>query len=150
MTQTTEYMETGQVVRPSTDGQSYREPTGWVGWIAFAGVMMIIGGVLNAIYGLVAIFNGTWVAWSNTTHVYWSVSTWGWVQLAVGAVVILAGLGVFTGNIVARTVGVVIAGLSMVANFFFVPIYPFWALTVIVVDALVIWALTAHGREVRA
>ena len=123
------------------------EPTGWVGWIVFAGTMMIIGGVLNAVYGVVAIVNDTWVVWNNTTHVYASVQTWGWTELIVGVVVALCGVGVLTGNVIARAVGVVIAGLSLLANFFFIPVYPFWALTIMVVDALVIWGLTAHGRE---
>jgi hypothetical protein len=44
---------------------------------------------------------------------------------------------------------VIIAGISLVSNFFFIPVYPLWALTVITIDGLVIWALTAHGREMR-
>jgi hypothetical protein len=77
------------------------------------------------------------------------VSGWGWLHLIVGLVVVACGFGVFTGNVLARTVGVILAGLSMVANFFFIPVYPLWAIIIITIDALVIWALTAHGREVR-
>jgi hypothetical protein len=55
----------------------------------------------------------------------------------------------FSGNILARTVAVVVAGVSMLVNFLFIPVYPLWALTVITIDALVIWAVTAHGREMR-
>jgi hypothetical protein len=123
--------------------------TGWVGWSVFAATMMIIGGSLNALYGLVAIVNDDWVVWRNTTAVYFDLSTWGWVQLVVGVLVALAGVGVLTGNVVARAVGVLMAGLSMLANFFFIPVYPFWSITIITVDALVIWALTAHGSELR-
>jgi hypothetical protein len=57
---------------------------------------------------------------------------------------------VLTGNILARTIGVILATLSLIANFMFLPVYPIWSITVIVVDALVIWALTAHGDEMRA
>jgi len=127
-----------------------KERTGWVGWVFFAGVMMVIGGALNAFYGLVAVLNSTWVGWANTTHVFTTVSTWGWTQLIVGLVVVLAGIGVFTGSMAARTVGVIVAALSLVANFMFIPLYPFWALTIIVVDALVIYALAVHGKEVRS
>jgi hypothetical protein len=56
---------------------------------------------------------------------------------------------VFSGNILARTVAVILASISLLANFFFIPVYPLWALTVIIIDALVIWALTAHGGEMR-
>ena len=126
-----------------------KEPTGWVGWVWFAGVMMIIGGLLNAFYGLVAVLNSTWVGWTNTTHVFTTVSTWGWTELIIGLVVVLAGFGVFSGNRAALTVGVIVAALSLMANFMFIPLYPFWALTIMVVDALVIYALVAHGKEAR-
>ena len=64
-------------------------------------------------------------------------------------VVVLAGFGVLTGNVLARTVGVIVAAISIVANFFVIPIYPIWSLTIIVLAVLVIWALTAHGSEMR-
>jgi hypothetical protein len=123
--------------------------TGWTGWIGFAGVMMILGGILNAFYGLVAIVDDQWVVWSNRTAVYLDMSQWGWVHLVVGLVVLLCGIGLFSGNVLARAVGVIVAAVSLISNFFFMPAYPFWAITVIVIDALVIWALTVHGREMR-
>jgi len=128
---------------------SYDQRTGWTGWILFAGVMMIIGGSLNLLYGIVAAVNDEWVVFTNRADVYLDVSQWGWVHIIVGSIVLLAGIGLFSGNILARIVGVIVAGVSLVVNFFFIPVYPFWALTVITIDALVIWALTAHGREMR-
>jgi hypothetical protein len=56
-------------------------------------------------------------------------------------VVVLAGAFIFTGNIVARSVGILIAGLSALANFFWLPYYPFWSITIIAIDVFVIWAL---------
>ena len=123
--------------------------TGWTGWIVFAGVMMIISGGLNAFYGLVAIVNDEWVVWTNRSSLYLDISQWGWVNLIIGLVMLLAGIGVFSGNFLARTVGVIVAALSLISNFFFIPAYPLWALVVITIDVLVIWALTAHGREMR-
>lgn len=123
--------------------------TGWVGWAVFAATMMIIGGSLNAIYGMVAAVNDDWVAWSNTDVVFLDLTTWGWIHIVVGVVVALAGFGVLSGNALARTIGVLVAGISLITNFLFIPVYPLWALTVITIDALVIWALTAHGRELR-
>ena len=135
---------------------SYEQPTGygnqrtgWTGWIVFAGVIMIIGGGLNLFYGIVAAVNDEWVVFTNRANVYLDVSEWGWVHIIVGAIVLLAGIGVFSGNILARTVAVVVAGINLIANFFFIPVYPLWAITVIVLDILVIWALTAHGGEMR-
>lgn len=127
--------------------EAQRETTGWVGWSIFAAVMMFIGGGLNALYGVVALVNDEWVVWTNRSAVYLDLTTWGWVHMVLGALVVLAGVGVLSGNIVGRIVGVVLASLSILANFFFMPVYPLWAITIITVDALVIWALTAHGRE---
>ena len=67
----------------------------------------------------------------------------------VGVVVALAGVFLFTGNILARTVGVIVASLSLVANFLWLPIYPIWSLIVITMDVLVLWAIIAHGSEMK-
>lgn len=126
------------------------EPTGWVGWIYFAGIMLIIGGIFSATYGLIAVVNDNWAVWGNRGTVYLDLTQWGWVHLFVGALVILAGVGVLSGNILARTIAVLIAGLSMVFNFVALPIYPVWSILMITIDVLVIWALIVHGDEVKA
>jgi hypothetical protein len=123
--------------------------TGWTGWIAFAGVMMVISGTLNALYGFIAVVNDDWVVWTNRSSLYVDISNWGWVHLVVGLVVLCSGVGVFSGNVLARTVGVAGATISLITNFFFIPAYPIWALTVVTINVLVIWALTAHGAEMR-
>jgi hypothetical protein len=132
--------------------RGYDEPaqvTGWVGWSIFAAVMMIIGGTLNALYGLIAAVNDDWVGWSNRGDVFLELTTWGWIHMVLGVIVALAGFGVLSGNVLARTIGVLLAGISLIVNFLFIPVFPLWALAVITIDALVIWALTAHGRELR-
>lgn len=126
------------------------EPTGWVGWIWFAAIMMMIGGALQAIHGLVAVVNDEWVVWGNRANLYLDISEWGWVHLIVGIIVFLSGLGVLSGNVLARFVGVVLASLSLIANFLYLPAYPLWAIVIIAIDVLVIYALTVHGREARA
>lgn len=125
------------------------QATGWVGWIAFAGVMLIIAGALSSIHGLVAIFNDDWVVFTNNDAVSIDLTTWGWIHLIVGIIVLLAGFGVFTGNVLARTVGVIVAVVSLIANFLWLPVYPIWSVIIITIDVLVIWALTAHGSEAR-
>jgi hypothetical protein len=134
----------------SSSDKQFTETTGWTGWIVFAATMMIIGGSLSIIFGLVAALNDQWVAFTNAGAVFLDVSQWGWVQMLIGLVVLLCGFGVLSGNILARTVGVIIAAGSLVGNFFIIPLYPLWAITVIVLDILVIWALTVHGREMKA
>lgn len=126
------------------------EPTGWVGWVTFAGIMLVIGGVFSATYGLIAVLNDDWAVWGNRGTVYLDLTQWGWVHLIVGVVVVLAGVGVMSGNIFARTIGVIVAGSSMVLNFVALPIYPVWSILMITVDVLVIWALIVHGRELKA
>jgi hypothetical protein len=127
-----------------------QEVTGWVGWIAFAGTMMIIAGTLNLFYGLIAAVNDEWVVFGNRADLYLDLTAWGWLHMALGAVVLLSGIFLFTGNILARTVGVIVASVSIIANFLWMPAYPIWALIVITLDVLIIWALTLHGREIKA
>ena len=126
------------------------ERTGWTGWIYFAGTMLLIGGTLSIIYGFIALFNDNWVVFGNTNAVFLDLTGWGWVHVIIGALIVLAGFGVFTGNVLARTVGVIVAAVSMIANFLWLPVYPFWAIIIIVIDALVIWALMVHGGELRS
>lgn len=130
--------------------ESRTETTGWVGWIFFAGMMMIIIGSLNAIYGLVALLNDQWVAFGNRGAVLVDVTQWGWIHLIAGLVVLVSGIGVMSGNILARTIGVVCVGISMVVNFASIPLYPWWSLTILAIDVLVLWALIVHGRELKS
>jgi hypothetical protein len=126
------------------------EVTGWTGWIAFAGSLMIVLGGLAIIQGLVAILNDNWVVWTNTQALLIDLTAWGWVHLVVGAIIVLAGVGVFTGNVLARAIGVFLACVSIAINFAFIPAFPLWALTIIALDVLVVWALLMHGEEMRA
>ena len=132
--------------------ESYEDTqvTGWVGWITFAAVMLAISGGLNFFYGLIAAINDEWVVFGNRADVYLDVSAWGWIHMILGAVVFAAGLALLSGNILARTVGVIAATFSIVANFMWLPVYPVWSIIVITMDVLIIWALTVHGQEMRA
>ena len=125
------------------------ERTGWVGWIFFAGFMMILVGSLNLIYGLVALFNDEWVVWGNRGSVLLDITAWGWIHAALGAIVILAGIGIMTGNLAARIVAVIVVGVSLIVNFAAIPVYPVWSLVAIAIELLVLWALIVHGRELK-
>jgi uncharacterized membrane protein len=134
-----------------TSGPTYGEPatTGWAGWIYFAAVIMVIAGFLGFIQGLIALVNDEWVVFTNHGDVYLDLTQWGWVHLIVGIVVVLAGFGLLTGNILARMAAVIVAGLSLIANFLWLPVYPVWAIIVITLDILVLWAVIVHGGELR-
>jgi hypothetical protein len=84
----------------------------------------------------------------NGRPAQFDVTTWGWIHILVGIVAILAGVGLFSGAVRARTLAVIAAAISIFANFVWMPYYPVWAVVVIVFDFFVIWALTAHGRDV--
>ena len=127
-----------------------REPpaTGWTGWVVFASVMMFLLGSLQAVEGLVAIFDdGFYHVTKSGLVVNVDYAAWGWTHLLLGVLIIISGLGVLTGNAAARTVGVVLAGLSALVNLAFIEAYPFWSVIAITIDVLVIYALIVHGRE---
>jgi hypothetical protein len=126
------------------------EASGWaVGFILFAAIMMIMAGTFQFFAGLVAIFNDQFYVATRNYIFQFDATTWGWIHLVVGLIVAFAGWGVLSGRTWARVVGITVALLSALANFLFIPYYPFWALTVITLDIFVIWALAAHGGELR-
>jgi len=130
---------------------SQNEPSGWaIGWALFAAVMLITVGCFQAIAGIAAIAEDDVLVKGADYFVQLDVTTWGWIHLLLAAILILSGLGIMTGNVIARSVGVLVAALSMVANFAFIPWYPVWSIAIIAIDIAVIWALTAHGRDVVA
>lgn len=126
------------------------EMTGWVGWISFAAVMMILVGIFHGVQGLMALFQDEYflVAKSGLT-VHVDYTTWGWIHLIGGIIIVLAGIALFTGRIWARVLGVVLAMISVVVNIGFLAAYPIWCVLMIAVDILVIWALTVHGDELK-
>jgi hypothetical protein len=126
-------------------------PSGWaVGFTVFAGVMMIMMGILHALWGLAAIIEDEFFVATRNYLYNVDVTGWGWVHLIAGAIVILAGFWVFTGAVWARIVGVILAVLSAIANFLTIPYFPVWSLVIIAVDIVAIWALTVRGRDITA
>ena len=139
-----------QVGVPRQRGQAVPEPSGWVGWIFFAGVIMILGGTFQAIAGLVALFNSSYFLVPSTDLVVSvNYTGWGWVHLIAGILVVLAGFGVLTGQTWARILGVVLAGISALLNLAFLAAYPVWSVIVIALDVIIIYALCVHGREMK-
>jgi hypothetical protein len=120
-----------------------------VGFILFAAIMMIMVGVFQALQGIIAIFeNEFYVATRNYTFQF-DATTWGWIHLLLGLVVAFAGYGLLSGKTWARLLAITLAALSATANFLFIPYYPFWSLLLIALDIFVIWAITAHGGDLR-
>jgi len=128
----------------------YQKPSPWLGWIGFAAVLMILLGALHAFEGLVALFKDEYfLVRPGGLTVNVDYTAWGVVHLIGGIIVIFAGFGVASGQVWARTVGVIVAVISIIANVGFMAAYPFWSLTMIALAVVIIMALTVHGSEVR-
>lgn len=128
-----------------------QEVSGWaVGWTWFAAVMMWMIGGFHAIAGLTAVLNDEFYVATRDYVFQFDVTAWGWIHLVAGVIVFMGGIGLLSGQVWARTVGVILAVASIVVNFSWLPWYPFWSIIMIAAGVLVIWALTVHGRDVAA
>jgi hypothetical protein len=122
--------------------------TWWAfGVILFAGSIMVMVGIFQAIVGIVAIFNEDFFAVSQDYAYRLNTPTWGWIHVLLGILVALAGAYLFFGKLWARVIAIVAALASAVSSFFFIPYYPVWSLLIMTLDVVVIWAVAAHGRD---
>lgn len=133
-------MEAHQGSRPPRGGERST-------WIAFAGVMMLILGCLAVIWGLAAIFNDEIVVVGGHGALILDITAWGWVQLILGALIALTGLGLIRGNTAARWVGVFLIGLNAVLQMVWFPAAPLWAFLIIVLDIVLIYQLMIKWSE---
>jgi len=141
-----------QSPRQSTDYQvdSGPETTGWVGWILFAGTMLLLVGSFQAIAGFVALFDKSYyVVKSDDLLLSFSYTSWGWIQIFLGALAVAGGYGLMVGKMWARIYAILYAGLAAIINMSFLSAYPIWMTIMITIDVLVIWAVCVHGREVK-
>ncbi len=127
-----------------TDTRGSRLATGF---ITFAGVLMIMVGGFQALVGLVAVLQDDFYVMTKNYVFDIDPTAWGWIHLIMGIVVVLAGFAILAGQTWGRVVGVVLALVSAITNFAFIPYYPFWSMLIIALDVFVIWALVAHGRD---
>ena len=123
--------------------------TGWVGWIAFASVFMILIGFFQAIFGLTALFNSSVLVVAPASIWLVDITTWGWIHLLLGVLILAAGLSLMNCSTWARVTAVILISLSAIANFLSITVYPLWSLVIITVDIFVIYAITAHGVEMK-
>ena len=120
--------------------------SGWaVGGIVFAATVLTIIGVFQIIAGLVAIFDDDFYVVAANYTFDLDTSAWGWVHLLLGILLVATGWGLFSRQAWAGVTAIMLASLSAIVNFFFIPYYPFWSILVIALDIWVIWALTRPG-----
>jgi hypothetical protein len=120
------------------------------GAIFSAGVLLLLAGLWQAVLGLVALFKDTdTVLVVGQKWIFqFDVTTWGWIHLLIGAALFVVGIFVLRGALWAGIVGIGIAGLSAFANFLWLPYYPVWAVLIITLDVIIIWALAVHRESI--
>ena len=121
---------------------SYAEESEGTGWIAFAGTMLILVGCFNVIDGIAAIANSDYLV---NSLLFANLDAWGWFFLIWGALQICAGFAIYSGAGWAAIVGVVSAFVNAIAQLSWARTYPVWAISAIVIDVLVIYALVVYG-----
>jgi len=137
-----------QADQPAYQPEAGTRPAGWVvGMTAFAVLMMVMIGIFHAVEGLVALFNNEIYVVGARYVFALDITAWGWIHLLLGIVLIVAGIGVRTGQLWARSVGIGFVVLSMIANFLFLPYYPVWSLLIIGLDFFIIWALCVYNED---
>jgi len=107
-------------------------------------------GVFGMIQGIVGLLDNDLYVVTNKWLFELTPTAWGWGHVLIGLVALSAGVGLFFGRFWARTIAIIVAAFSILANFAWLPYYPIWALLVIGFDLFVIWAVTAHGSDFRA
>ena len=118
-----------------------------MGFVVFVGAMMIMAGIFQFIQGLAAVINDDFFVLTRNYAFDLDISTWGWVHMVTGVVVFFAGIYVFTGNLAARMLGIAIAILAGIINFFYIPYYPVWSLLIIAISIGVVWALATYDTS---
>lgn len=116
------------------------------GWLLFAGIMIMIDGVLNIIYGIAAIDKSRFFV-QGAEYILSDLKTWGWVTLILGVLQVLAAFSIWRGGAFGRWFGILIAGLSAIGALLAIPAYPFWSLAIFAIDILIVYGLAAYGGD---
>ena len=119
-----------------------------VGFTYFAATIMILGGGLDLLQGLAAVVRSNYFVVTPHYAYTMNATSWGWIHMVLGLILVLAGGAVINGSLWARGIGVIVAALVAVSNFMWLPYQPVWSIIVITLCVMVIWALTVHGRDV--
>ncbi len=114
------------------------------GWVVFAGIMVLVAGVLNCIYGIAAIDNADFFI-EDQRFIFSDLATWGWIILIIGSVQLVAAMSIFAGNELGRWIGLVSASIGAIGALLTLPGYPFYSLAVFSIDILVVYGLAAYG-----
>jgi hypothetical protein len=114
------------------------------GWILFAGIMLLIVGVLDVIWGIAAIDKATFFV-EDEAFIISNLSTWGWITLILGVIKIAAAFSIWAGGTFGAVIGIVVASVGAVGALLSIPAYPFWSLAIFAIDILIIYGLVTYG-----
>lgn len=129
-----------------TGQRAAREVSPWaVGFAVFAATLMIMLGILQAIQGLVALLDDEFYVKVSEYTFKFDLTSWGWIHLILGALVALAGFALLSGALWARVIGIILAVLSVISNFMWVPYYPVWSIILIGLAVGAIWGLARYS-----
>jgi hypothetical protein len=130
--------------------QGYEPERGGGGAVAgslLAGVLMIMSGLFGFLSGLAMIVRRSFFTNSARYPYHWSTTGWGWLELILGIVVFAAGVSVLFGMTWARVVGVILATFMAVSGFLTIPLFPLWGITLVAINAFIVWALVSRRRD---
>ena len=140
---TTPAAESRESARPSP---AY--PTEGSGWVLFAGIMIMMVGVLNIIWGIAAIDRSSFFV-QDSQYIFSDLRTWGWIILILGGLQLAAAFSIWAGGSYGRWFGIASATSNAIAALLSIPAYPFWSLAIFAIDVLVIYGLSAYGGDRR-
>ena len=141
-------VDTPTTARERASDPMYDEPRG-EGWVAFAGVMLMIVGTINFIGGIAALDDSSFYV-GETRLIFDDLNTWGWFLLATGLVQVLAAIGIWARNTFATVLGVTFASFNAVVQLLMFSAFPLWSLSIIAIDVLIIYGLISYGGKQRA
>jgi hypothetical protein len=118
------------------------------GWVTFAGVMLLIAGALNVIYGIAAIGDSKFFI-NDSKYILSNLNTWGWITLIIGVIQLFAAFSLWSGNVYGRIIGIGATGLSAIGALLSIPAYPFWSLAIFAIDIVIIHQIATRGTEGR-
>ena len=125
------------------------QPSGWVGWVYFAGILMLVRAFFQAFLGIVALTQSNFYVVTSDRLAVYNFTAWGWIHLAISVILLTAAFSVFAGNTYGRIVGSLMVAISLVANLIFLPAYPVWSIVAIIIDSLILYALVVRGAEAK-
>jgi hypothetical protein len=119
------------------------------GWIGFAGIMLVIVGAIDFFQGLIALFEDEYFVVTGSGFLVVDLTAWGWIMLIWGVLLMLAGVGLVGGQGWARWFAIVVVSVNFIAQLGFLGNgqYPLWSLTVMALNVIVLYALTARWSE---